>query len=178
MQGLEIWNDQGMIRVSRDARLAFRLMPDGEFHQHVELQEGSAKVAGIAAVNGLLHYAMPCLFESLVVRVEGIAAPVLDRAIGQWPMAVDDDELETYPHLHFLEERKTGMPWRFERWYTLAGPYLIFDSEQYFERPRPVARGKRWERLIVQWRQVVDLVGWDSDGSATAVHLLSSEGPR
>jgi len=178
MQGLQIWNDQAMLRVSRDARLAFRLMPDGTFHQHVELQEGSTKVAGIAAVNGLLHYAMPCLFESLVVRVEGIAAPVLDRAIGQWPTAVDDDELETYPHLHLLEERKTGMPWRFERWYTLAGPYLIFDSEQYFERPRPVTRGTRWERLIVQLRQVVDFVGWDSDGSATAVHLLSSEGPR
>jgi len=177
MQGLQIWNEQAMIRVSRDARLTFRLMPDGEFHQHVELQEGSVEVTGIAAVNGLLHHAMPCLFESLVVRVEGIAAPVLDRAIGQWPTAVDD-ELEIYPHLHFLEERKTGMPWRLERWYTLAGRYLILDSEQYFERPRPVARGKNWERLIVQLRQVVDLAGWDSDESAAAVYLLSTEGPR
>lgn len=157
MQGLEMWNDQVLIRVFRDGRLTFRAMPDGDFEGHSELQEGRIEVPGTTPVDGLLHYALPCLFERVVVRVEGVAVPLLDRAVGEWPAAVDDDQLETYPHLHFLEERRTGMPWRFERWYTIARPYLIFDSEQYFERQRAVERGKNWERLIVQLRQVVDL---------------------
>jgi hypothetical protein len=157
MQGLEVWNHEIMIQVGCDGRLAFRLMPEGEFQNELELQQGHAEVSGTTPVDGLLHYAMPCVFESLVVRVEGTVAPVLDRVVGQWPEAIDDDELETYPYLHFLEERKTGTPWRLERWYTVVGPYLVFDSEQYFERPRPVDRGKNWERLIIRLRQVVDV---------------------
>jgi hypothetical protein len=176
MQGLQVWNDQILIRVSRDAGLAFRLMPDGEFHGGFDLQEGSVEVAGTMSVSGLLYYAMPCLFESLVVRVEGIAAPLLDQAVGEWPAVVDDDELDTYPYLHYLEERKTGMPWRLERWYTLAGPYLIFDSEQYFERSKPQQGGKDWERLIVQLRQVVDLPAWAQNTEVVAVTLISSSG--
>jgi hypothetical protein len=177
MQGLQVWNDKVLIRVSRDAGLAFRLMPGGEFQGDFDLQEGGVQVARPAPVSGLLYYAMPCVFESLVVRVEGVSAPLLNRAAGEWPAAVDDDELETYPYLHFLEERKTGMPWRFERWYTLAGSYLVFDSEQYFERSKPQNSGKDWERLIVQLRQVVDLPAWAQNTSVVAVNLVSGGEP-
>lgn len=165
MKGLQVWNHQVMIQVACDGRLAFRLMPEGEWQSEIELQRGHAEVSGTTPVDGLLHYAMPCVFESLVVRVEGTTAPVLDRALGQWPEAIDDDELETYPYLHFLEERKTGMPWRLERWYTVAGSHLVFDSEQYFERPLPVERGRNWERLIIRLRQVVNLASWVPGGS-------------
>ena len=106
--------------------------------------------------------------------MEGRAAPALERAAGQWPADVDDDQLEAYPHLHFLEERKTGIPWRLERWYTLAGPYLVFDSQQYFERSRPRQQGKDWERLIVQLRQVVDVAVWMANPSVVVVNLISS----
>ncbi len=165
-----MWNDQVLIRVFRDGRLAFRTMPDGDL-QHFELQEGRVEAPGTAPVDGLLHYPLPCILETVVVRVEGLAVPLLDRAVGTWPAAVDDDQLETYPHLHFLEERKTGMPWRFERWYTIAGRYLIFDSEQYFERQRVVERGRDWERLIVQLRQVVELSAGECSAQ-TAVQRL------
>jgi hypothetical protein len=177
MQGLEVWNHQVMIQVARDGQLAFRVMPDGDLQEGTRLQEGGVSVPEMAPVTGLLYYAMPCVFESLAVRVEGIAAPVLERALGQWPAAVDDDELEAYPHLHFLEARKTGTPWRFERWYTLAATYLIFDSQQYFERPRPVPRGKNWERLIVQLRQVVELSGWEQGKAVGTVNLISGDRP-
>ncbi|KPL24212.1 MAG: hypothetical protein AMJ93_02865 [Anaerolineae bacterium SM23_84] len=172
MQGLEVWNDQVLIRVFRGGRLAFRAMPDGDFEGHYELQEGRVEAPGTAPVTGLLHYALPCIHERVVVRVEGVAVPLLDRAVGEWPAAVDDDQLETYPHLHFLEERKTGMPWRFERWYTIAGPYLVFDSEQYFERQRVVERGKNWERLILQLRQVVDLSAGERSAQTTVERLV------
>ncbi len=175
MHSLEVRNHQVMIQVARDGRLAFRPMPEGKLRENVHLQQGSVTVPELAAVTGLLYYAMPSIFESLTVRVEGIAAPVLDRALGQWPATVDDEELETYPHVHFLEERKTGTPWRFERWYTLAAAYLIFDSQQYFERPRPAQRGKNWERLIVQLRQVVDLSVWGQDPAFGAVNLISGD---
>jgi hypothetical protein len=177
MQGLQVWNHQVMIQVARDGRLAFRLVPDGEVQADLELREGSVKVSDMPLVEGLLYYPTSCAFESLVVRVEGIAMPALDRTVGQWPETVDDDELESYPHLHFLEERKTGTPWRLERWYTLAGPYLVFDTQQYFERPRPIQRGKNWERLIVQLRQVVDLSVCGQGTSVDTVNLISGDRP-
>jgi hypothetical protein len=177
MQGLEVHNHQVMIQVASDGRLAFRLMPGGKLWENIHLREGSVIVPEIAPVTGLLYYATPSISESLTVRVEGIATPVLDRALGQWPATVDDDELETYPHLHFLEERKTGTPWRLERWYTLAAAYLIFDSQQYFERPRAAQHGKNWERLIVQLRQVVDLSVWEQGIAVDAVNLISGDQP-
>jgi hypothetical protein len=177
MQGLRVWNHQVMIQVARDGRLAFRLMPNGNFQRDLELKDGSVKVPEMPLVEGLLYYPMSCAFESLVVRVEGMTSPALDREVGQWPEAVDDDELEAYPHLHFMEERKTGTPWRLERWYTLAGPYLVFDSQQYFERRRPVQRGKNWERLIVELRQVVDLSAWGQATATATVNLISGDPP-
>ena len=174
MQGLQVWNEQVAIHVSREGGLALRLAARDEFSAQVELLEGTLKLGELAPASGLLFYALPCVHESVSVQVEGMAAPVLDRAVGQWPADVDDDQLEVYPHLHFLEERKTGIPWRLERWYTLAGPYLIFDSQQYFERSRPRQRGKDWERLIVHLRQVVDAAAWAQDPSGATVNLISS----
>jgi hypothetical protein len=174
MQGLEIGNDQATVRVSRDGHLSLRLASDQDFGAGWPLQEGSAAIAGAEPVEPILHYCLFYEYEQLVVRLEGQAAPMLERARGQWPASVVDDELETYPHLHFLDERRTGTPWRLERWYTLAGPYLILESEQYFERPRAVQRGKNWERLIVHLRQVVDVTAWASQHGANGIGFVSS----
>lgn len=175
MQGLQVWNEQVGIHVSREGRLAVRLAGRDEFSAEVELLDGTLKLGDLAPASGLLYYALPCVHESVAVHVEGMAAPVLDRAVGHWPADVDDDQLEVYPHLHFLEERKTGIPWRLERWYTLAGPCLVFESQQYFERSRPRQSGKDWERLIVHLRQVVNAAAWAHNPSVTTVNLISSE---
>lgn len=172
MNGLQVRNDQVLVEVGRDARLTFRLMPEGAPSEALELQAGHVAVAGMEPVDGVLHYAMPNALESLIVRIEGVAVPVLHRILGKLPPGIDEDELETYPFLHYLEERKTGMPWRLERWYTLAGAYLVFDSVQYFERPRAPERGTNWERLIVHLRQVVDLLAWGANRELTAEGLL------
>lgn len=176
MHVLQVWNEQALLRVLRDGRLELERKPGGEVLGGFDLQEGSVEVAGSAPVSGLLYYAMPCLHEKITVHLEGSATPAFEQAVGGWPAAVDEDELQTYPYLHFLEERKTGMPWRWERWYTLAGAYLIFDSEQYMERACPRQHGQDWERLIVQVRQVAD-VSICAQGSARAMdHLLSGLG--
>ena len=174
MQGLQVWNEQVAIRVTREGRLAVRLAARDEFSAEVDLSEGVLELGDLAPASGLLYYALPCVYESVTVLVEGMPTPVLERAAGQWPADVDDDHLEAYPHLHFLEERKTGIPWRLERWYTLAGPYLVFDSQQYFERSRPRQRGKDWERLIVQLRQVVDVAAWSLSPPVATVNLMTS----
>jgi len=174
MQGLQIWNEQIAIQVSREGRLAVRLVEHDRFSAQFELLEGTHGLEELAAASGLLYYALPCVHESITVHLEGRALPVLERALGRWPETVDDDQLEVYPHLHFLEERKTGIPWRLERWYTLAGPYLIFDSQQYFERSRPRQHGKDWERLIVQLRQVADLAARIANPGEAPVNLISS----
>jgi hypothetical protein len=174
MPGSQIGNDQAEIRVFRDGRLEAHFRANGRSCGPLELLEGSVETDQAAPVIGLLYYAMPCAFEHLVVRAEGTPAPLLDRTVGKWPASIDDDELQTYPYLHFLEERKTGMPWRYERWYTLAGHYLVFDSEQYFERPCPKQRGKDWERLIVQLRQIVDVADWAQNMARVVVNLISS----
>lgn len=173
MEELQIWNEQVFLRVARDARLAFRLIQEEKFHGDLKFQVGIIEAGGTAPVEGLFYYAMPCVFESIVVQLEGIATPSVYQVVGEWPTEIDDDQLETYPHLHFLEERRTGMPWRLERWYTLAGPYLIFDCQQYYERPRPVQHGKNWERLIIQLRQVADLPAWASHIDRPVVNLIS-----
>ena len=173
MQGLQVWNEQVAVGVSREGRLAARPVGQEEFQAQVELLEGTLSLGELVPASGLLYYALPCVHESVTVHMEGRVAPALERAVGQWPADVDDDQLEVYPHLHFLEERKTGIPWRLERWYTLAGPYLVFDSQQYFERSRPRQQGKDWERLIVQLRQVVDVAVWMANPSVVAVNLIS-----
>jgi len=176
MQGLQVHNERVAIQVSREGRLGLRPAASDKFLAQAELLEGSVGLGELAPASGLLYYALPCVYESVTVQMEGMAAPVLERIVGQWPADVDDDLLEVYPHLHFLEERKTGIPWRLERWYTLADSYLVFDSQQYFERPRPRQRGKDWERLIVHLRQVVDTAAWTLNPQAATVNLISGGG--
>ncbi|KPL21449.1 MAG: hypothetical protein AMJ93_09580 [Anaerolineae bacterium SM23_84] len=176
MPGLEIGNDRILMRVERDARFSFCTMPYGAFEDGLDLQEGTVAVNGLGRISGLVYYAMPCRFESLEVRLEGVSTPIVSRAVGNWPVDVEDDELETYPYLHFLEERGTGMPWRWERWYTLAGRHLVFDSEQYFERARPELRGKNWERFMVRLRQAVDLAEWAQNQEVAFTNLISTAG--
>jgi hypothetical protein len=155
MDPLEVWNEDAAIRVSRDAHLSIRMLAGADWT--LSLQEGRVDAPDTPPVEGLQYYALPCVFECLDVRLEGAPSPIVSRAVGGWPRAINDDELEIYPHLHFLEERKTGKPWRFERWYTLAGAFLVYDSEQYFERSEVGQESKSWQRLIVHMRQVVDL---------------------
>jgi len=174
MQGLQVHNEQVAMHVSREGQLTLRLVAKDEFSAQVELLVGNLSLGALAPAAGLLYYALPCAYESVTVQVEGRSAPVVERITGQWPTDVDDDQLEVYPHLHFLEERKTGIPWRLERWYTLAGPYLIFDSQQYFERSRPRQQGKDWERLIVHLRQVVDVAAWALNPQTVTVNLIAA----
>jgi len=176
MQGLQIRNDQVLLRVFRDARLDAQPVGDEQPRAVLDIEAGSFKVEGAEPITGLLYYAVPCVFEKLVVRVEGASSPVIQCTAGEWPTAVDDDDLEFYSHLHFLEERKTGTPWKWERWYTLAGPYLVFESEQYFERSCPGRRGKDWERLIVQLRQIMDLVKWCEEPDKIGINLICASG--
>jgi hypothetical protein len=159
VQQLRLWNDRVEVLLSREGLLSSRLTLGEQGEAHVPLCEGQVQVRGAGLIEGLFYHNMPCCFESVVVRQEGVPEPLLQRVTGTWPAAVDDDQLEMYPQLHCLEERKTGLPWRYERWYSLAGTFLIFESEQYFERSRPQPRGKNWVRFIVQVRQVTDLAG-------------------
>lgn len=172
MQPLKLWNDQVEVFVSRDALLSFRLTQgEGRF----ALREGTAQVRGGELIEGLFYHQMPCWFESLVVREEGVPEPLLQRVAGSWPADVDDDQLEMYPQLHFLEQRKTGLPWRYERWYSLIGTYLVFESDQYFERSRSHERGKNWARFIVQLRQVVNLAHAVGEAAAGIEPLLGKD---
>ncbi len=176
MVGLAIRNDRAEVQVSHECRLTIRMTAGDEFCGVYRPQEGYAVLEAWAPVRGLLYYNLPSSFESLFVRKEGVANRTVHRTLGQWPISLDEDELETYPYLHLLEERKTGSPWRLERWYTLAGPVLVYDSEYYFERSCPATRGRDWERLIVQLRQVIDLSALVSSPGDTA-HLLTRGEP-
>jgi len=172
MQGLQVWNERIRLSVSPTGHMEIEARGRGRPVAGLDLQEGGIELSSSSPVTGLLFYALPCAFESLAVHREGSSAALINRAVGEWPAGVDDDELQTYPHLHFLEERKTGMPWRFERWYTLADSYLIFDSEQYFERECARQGGKDWERFIVQLRQVCDPLAWVAHPLPEAANLL------
>ncbi len=176
MQPLRLWNDQVEVLVSPEALLSFRLTQGPQDEGRFALREGKAELRGAEPIEGLFYHDMPCCFESLVVREEGLAEPLLQRVAGTWPADVDDDQLEMYPQLHYLERRKTGLPWRYERWYSLVDSFLVFESEQYFERSRSQQRGKNWTRFIVQLRQVVDLARV-AGGVATGINPLLGTDP-
>jgi hypothetical protein len=139
------------------------------------LCEGRVQLQGDGLIEGLYYHDMPCCFESVVIRKEGVPEPLLQQAVGTWPASVDDDQLDLYPQLHCLEERRTGLPWRYERWYSLAGIFLVFESEQYFERSHPQTRGKNWARFIVQVRQVCDLGSAVGKAGAAISPLLGTD---
>lgn len=172
MRELQVWNDRLLLSVSPTGHMSIDAKGKGLPVSELSLQEGSVELSGSSPVTGLLFYGLPCAFESLTLYREGSNAALINQTLGEWPASVDDDELRTYPHLHFLEERRTGLPWRFERWYTLAESYLVFDSEQYFERQCPKLAGKDWERFIVQLRQVFDPLTWLAQPLPAAANLL------
>jgi len=176
MQPLRLWNDRIELLVSREAQLVFRFTQVGQGEGCFALCEGKAHVRGAELIDGLLYYDIPCCFESLVVREEGVSEPLLQLLAGTWPADIDDDQLEMYPQLHYLEQRKTGLPWRYERWYSLVGAFLVFESEQYFERSSPKESGKNWVRFIVQLRQVVDLAQVAGGAATGSSPLLGANG--
>ena len=166
MSDMEIVNSEARIRVTPDSELSIHLRPEGQFSAQYPMCSGTVSLTGRSPLMGLCYYDLPCAYESTVIRVEGVALPVLQRSVGIWPDVVSEDDLDAYPHLHMVAERKTASPWRFERWYTLVGSHLLFEGEQYFERARPPERGKSWERFIVQLRQLINLtalVGYSGD---------------
>jgi len=157
MKALIVRNDRVVVRVGCDGQMAVQGYPQGQERARFALEEDTIGLPGSPALAGVLRYPSGSVFESLVVRRERDSRPLVERHSGRWPDGVVEDELETYPYLHFLEERKTGAPWRYERWYTLVGNLLILDSDQYFERSEGGAPGKTWERFLVQLRQAFDL---------------------
>jgi hypothetical protein len=157
MKALILRNDRVAVRVGCDGQIAVHGFPQGKERARLLLEEGTIDLPGTLALAGVLRYPSGSVFESLVVRRERDGRPLVERCGGTWPDGVLEDELETYPCIHFLEERRTGAPWRYERWYTLVGNLLILDSDQYFERSEGAAPGKTWERFLVQLRQAFDL---------------------
>jgi hypothetical protein len=173
MSELELRNDLCRVSVSREGLVEATRPPQQS--RSFSLQPGQITPANVATIGGLQYYSVPCPFQFIQVRLEGSPKPLAEHSAGSWPMEVDDDMLETYPALHFLEERKTAAPWRLERWYTLAGSHIVFESEQYFERSRPRQVGRDWERFIINWRQVINLNGVFDGVPCTAI-LLASKG--
>ncbi len=158
MSELELRNEFCRLAIDPDGE--WRVAPLGETHwKPVAVRQGELAPEGIAPIQQLRFYLVPSAFQSIQVRREGAPGLLVDRITGEWPAAVDDDLLDSYPSVHFLEERRTGAPWRLERWYTLAGSFLVYESEQYAERWRPREAGRDWERFIVNWRQVIELPG-------------------
>lgn len=175
MQPLRLWNDRVEVLISAEGLLSFRMTQGGQSKGCFALRQGKVRVRGPAVIEGLFYHDMPCCYESVVAREEGVAEPVLQHSAGTWPADVDDDQLEMYPQLHYLEQRKTGLPWRYERWYSLADTFLIFESEQYVERSRPQRRGRDWVRYIVQLRQVANLADAVGEAATGISPLLGTD---
>ena len=172
---LRVRNQEYALHVFPDARFALESVREGAGACTIEIAERVARVTGMKPISGVYLYPVTCEYSSLEIRLEGQAAPVFERAEGQWPSMIEEDELHMYPHLHFVAERKTGTPWRFERWYTLVGSYLVFEAEQYFERTVQ-RQGKNWERLVVHIRQLMDLakVKTGNENSQERMELLGT----
>jgi len=178
MASLEIWNDRVMVAVFDDTKVNFQLMrgenPDGHWlTRHNRLVEATAKIYGHVPYLGVSYYNLPTIYESLAVRKEGAPSPVFEAQAGELPALIEEADLDMYPCLHFLAHRRVAAPWRMERWYTLVGPYVVFECHQYFERR--AARGERrkqsWERVISQLQQVVDVVAWGT-GQEMELHSV------
>ena len=182
MASMRIWNDVVMVAVFNDTKLNLQLMsggrPDGRWlTRRNRLIEASAKILGDVPYLGVRYYSLPTIYESLTVRKGGEPHPFFDAKAGELPDVLDDADLDMYPCLHFLEHRRVAAPWRMERWYTLVGPYMIFECQQYFEQP--AGRGKNplrsWERIISELHQVVDVVAWGT-GQDVELHAVIGGG--
>ncbi len=176
MTQMLLQNERAEVHVTANGRLVCRCR---ESQQDLSAQsaQGSLVLEHREPLRGIFYYALPSVCEHVSANLEGVLAAVLQRDTGEWPADVIYDDLEMYPHLHFLEESRTATPWRLERWYTLAGPCLVVECEQYFERSRSAVSGKQWERWIVHLRQVCDLEAWASGTTEPTEHLLSPVSP-
>jgi len=175
MASLQIANDSAMVAVFDDAKVNFQLVaggvPTGRWlTRRNRLLESNPALADRIPYAGIRHYALPTIYESLTVRKGGQRSPVFAGEAGTLPDLVLNADLAMYPCLHFLTEKKVAAPWRMERWYTLVGPYVVFECHQYFERPAGGQSDplRAWERIISELMQVVDVVAWGT-GQETAL---------
>ncbi|MCG2769273.1 MAG: hypothetical protein L6435_12960 [Anaerolineae bacterium] len=170
MAGMEICNDAVMVKVFDDTKVNFQLVADGTpdgrwLTRRKRLIEASADILGDVPYLGIYYYSLPTIYESLTVRKGGEPRPFFDAKAGELPELLDDADLDMYPCLHFLAHKRVAAPWRIERWYTLVGPYMIFECQQYFERPAGEEKSplRAWERIISELHQVVDVAAWGTD---------------
>jgi len=167
MASMQIANQSVMVAVFDDTKVNFQLaaegIPDGRWltRRNRLVEIGPAR-SGNAQHAGIYCYRLPTVFESLTVRKGGEPAPTFQAEAGTLPDLLVDADLDMYPCLHYMAEKKVAAPWRLERRYTLVGPYLVFECQQYFERSgsghdNPL---RSWERIISDLQQVVDVVAW------------------
>ena len=178
MASTQIANESVMVAVFDDTKVNFQLaakgIPDGRWlTRRNRLVEVDPALLSNLQHAGIYCYHLPTVFESLTVRREGERVPAFQGEAGTLPSVVADADLDMYPCLHYLAEKKVAAPWRMERWYTLVGRYLVFECQQYFERPggghdSPL---RSWERIISDLQQVVDVVAW-GQGEEMELHSL------
>ena len=162
MAHIEIGNEQFYAFVFDDTKLNLQLVvggrPNGVFLTRKNyLVEWGGEYFPDKPYNGVLYYAMPCVFESL--QVQGAAQALYDASAGELPEAVRQADLAGLPAVRISEERTFQRPWRLDRRYVPVGRYLVFDSTQLYERCRPGQRGV-WEQVRAELRQVVNVIGW------------------
>lgn len=164
MAYLEISNEHFYAFVFDDTKLNFQLavggQPDGDYvTRKNSLVVWSGEHFPDKPYNGVLYYAMPCVFESLrVQRVTG-GEVLYKTSAGELPETVHRADLAELATLRMSEERTVQRPWRLDRCYVPAGRYLVFDCTQLYER-RPPGQRKAWEQVRTELRQVVDVVSW------------------
>ena len=161
---LEISNEHFYAFVFDDTKLNFQLAagggPNGTYvTRKNSLVEWSGEHFPDKPYNGVLYYAMPCVFESLRVQRVAEGEMLYEASAGKLPEAVRQADLVGLPALRMSEERTVQRPWRLDRCYVPVGRYLVFDCTQFYERRRPSQR-KAWEQVRAELRQVVDVVGW------------------
>ena len=180
MAYLEISNDHFYAFVFDDAKLNFQLAaggrPGGAYvTRKNSLVEWSGKYSPDRPYNGVLYYAMPCVFESLRVQRVADGEVLYEASAGELPEAVRRADLAALPALRMSEERTVQRPWRLDRCYVPVEHYLVFDCVQFYERRRPDQR-KAWEQVHAELRQVVDVVGW-ARGEGLKDHSVIRELP-
>jgi len=164
MASIEVWNDTFYVFVFDDTKLNFQLNVDGQpggpwVTRKNRLVSWSGKYAPDRPYYGVEYYAMPCVFESLVVRHADTGEVVYDASAGEVPREVHSADLSHLPTLHILQERTGPDSWRRDRCYIPVDRYLVFDCEQLYWR-RKAGKRKGWEQMQAELRQIVDVVAW------------------
>jgi hypothetical protein len=164
MAYLEIGNEDFYAFVFDDTKLNFQLAtggrPGGAYvTRKNSLVEWSGEHFPHKPYDGVLYYAMPCVFESLRVQRITVGEVLYEASAGELPETVRRADLAGLPALRMSEERTVQRPWRLDRCYVPVGHYLVFDCEQSYER-RLSGRREAWKQVRTELRQVVDVVGW------------------